>query len=247
MSDILLAVMRRPWLVVVVALAATVFGAIRRAHRAEAAALRASFMADSLEAVHDTTRELRVSVAALGDSLRVVARRAVQVKQKRDALDRELRVERIAREQLAVRVAELSSVVQSRPETVYAAASGRARRAVFDLRQAPYTVHAEVAMPADTGRASMRLRVTLDTIPLGVRLGCGARGALGVRPAVVSVTAPRWASVRIGRVEQAPELCGVPVVDRRKDMLRRFGVAVGYVVSARGRGIGVAIGMRLWP
>src|ERR1019366_4271595 len=78
------------------------------------------------------------------------------------------------------------------------------RRGAVGLRSAPYTVHADVALPPPPGAGRMDVRVDLDTLALEMRIGCGPAGASGVRPASVTTVAPAWASVRPDRVGQAP-------------------------------------------
>jgi hypothetical protein len=54
---------------------------------------------DTLEATKDTSRALPL-IGVLGDSLRAAQRRAVQVEQRADELDKTLRLERVVRERL---------------------------------------------------------------------------------------------------------------------------------------------------
>jgi hypothetical protein len=103
----------------------------------------------------------------------------------------------------------------------------------------------------------MELTVMLDTLELELRLGCGPANAAGVRPAVATVAAPAWASVRLERVEQAAELCAsLGAAGSRwaaaKRVLSRIGVSAGYGVGVGAHnvafsGIGVVLGVRLWP
>jgi hypothetical protein len=223
--------------------------------------VRAAMVADSAAAARDTTRVVPLigrGDKPLFDSLRVVQRRAMQIGQRADALDRALGLERVVRARLETTVGELrrSGVA----ETVLVTTAGDSvRRAVFDVRQAPYTVHAEVVLPQAPKRALMELRVALDTLGLDVRIGCGSAALESVRPASVSVAAPAWANVRLGRVEQAPEVCARGVFgdhDERWSVLRsisrRFGVTVGYVAARAENGTvtagpGIGLGFRLWP
>lgn len=232
-------------------------GRLLEMQRAESRAAEAALARDSVQAVRDTTRAIHMDVAALAESLRVVQRRAVQTAQRADRLDRALGLERAARVELRARIPALSTA--ARAETVLVATPDDERRAAFDVREAPYTVHAEVALPRDPGRARMELRVDLDTLALELRVGCGTSAEAGVRSATASVVAPRWAAVRMERVEQAPGVCSGGAVKTERGrwaalrrFVERFGVSVGYA-AARGSdgtvvaGPGVVAGFRVWP
>jgi len=77
------------------------------------------------------------------------------------------------------------------------------------VREPPYTVHADVALPPAPARGRMDVRVTLDTLSLDVRVSCGVAIAAGVRAATAIVVAPKWARVRLGSVEQTPRVCAM--------------------------------------
>lgn len=205
---------------------------------------------DSLLAARDTTRTLQAHLALLGDSLQVVSRRAVQTAQRADELDRAIGVERVIRDKLQVRIAGLNAMVRSETsETVVTAAHDAVRRGVFVVRQAPYTARAEVELPAAPEVGRMRLRVELDTLGLEVRVGCGVRDADGVRAATAVVIAPKWAEVRLARVEQGIGVCSTmpstPSLFAR--IAGRVGVSVGYGVVGDAVGVGVLAGVRVWP
>jgi len=245
------------------------------ADRAESAATEAALAADTLVASQDTTRLLTLKLASLGDSLRVEQRRAVQVNQRADALDRALGLERTARESLAATIARYRGVVETDAvrETVLvavAAAGARAgsaaaggatvdtlRHGTFDIRQAPYTVRAQVALPPPPAAGAMALAIDLDTVRLEVRLGCGPPNAAGVRAAAATVTGPRWAAIQLGRVEQAPEVCATLGADQSRwglvgRALARVGVSIGYVAGVGAHntvfaGPGAIIGVKVWP
>jgi hypothetical protein len=202
----------------------------------------------------------------LGDSLRAAQRRAIQVGQRADTLDATLRLERVAREQLEASIVALHTTVKSdsavddtRGVGVRRTMGDGVRRAAFDLRQEPYTVHADVSLPEPPARGRMDVSLELDTLAFDVRVGCGEAGAEGVGPASVTVVGPAWALMRLARVEQAPSVCSIPPrateSGRWSGLLRfadRFGVSVGYA-AARGAngtvvaGPGVAAGFRIWP
>jgi len=234
---------------------------------------RAQTAADTLVASRDSTRLLSLKLAWLGDSMAVVERRAVQVDQRADALDRALGVERAARDSVVASIASYRGVVRSDTVVVsvadpageagrlLAAAPGQAgldsiRQGTFDLRQAPYTVHATVALPVPPERGTMEIGIDLDTLWLEVRLGCGAPNGSGVRAATAIVSGPSWAGIQLGRVEQAPGVCNAAAVRDGSGPVRRalsrVGVSVGYVagVTNQGKifaGPGVIFGVRLWP
>lgn len=186
--------------------------------------------ASNLVAERDSTRDVAAmnhSIAAmLGDSLRIVEQRAVQVKQRSDALDRALGGERRARYALTAAVDSLERLATA------AAPAGAARHASFALRQPPYTVAAEVEVPDPPDSARMNLRVALDPIPISARVMCSAPDSHGVRSASVVASSPPWATVRLGRLEQAPELCASPALVTRAPPRVAFGrvvVGVGLV------------------
>ncbi len=249
--ELLSFIVRRWMFAALVALTATIGLLSVRLRGAREIAFRAALVADTLMASRDSSRALRVSVAALGESLHVVARRAVQVAQARDALDRELHVRHIARDRVVVQEAPLQRslaaiAAPSRGDSV--------RHATFDVRSAPYTVHADVALPpSDSG--TMTLRVALDSIPMEVRLSCGERAMAGVRPAVVTVSGPVWAQLRLGRVEQGAELCAEGGPTRRsrvRRVLDRAALFAGYgFTGSRATGSAatliLGLGLRLWP
>jgi hypothetical protein len=141
------------------------------------------------------------------------------------------------------------------------------RRAAFDLRQEPYTVHADVSLPEPPAAGRMDVSVELDTLALDIRVGCGDAGSKGarpersewVRPASVTVVAPAWALMRLARVEQAPSVCSAAPSatesGRWSGLLRfaeRFGVSAGYTAARSSTGTvvagpGLVAGFRIWP
>lgn len=228
--------------------------------RLDAARLRAQaagFGADSVQAVADSSRSsFYIRVASLGDSLRVAERRAIQTVQRADVLDRALRLERRLRDSLRVAVDRLSHKVRS--DSVVSDGADSERRAAFEVREVPYTVHAKVVLPRAPGRGSMDVRVEMDTMALDVRVGCGVATAAGVRPATAVVVGPRWASVRLGRVEQVPGVCAAGGANDAgttslvRQLLHRFGLSVGYGVARAAAtelvaGPGLFVGFRVWP
>jgi hypothetical protein len=210
--------------------------------RAAVAALRSA----NGVAERDSSHQLHVGV--LGDSLRAAERQVVQVAQTRDALDRALGRERIARYALTTRMDSLARTVSA---VSVRDSLGDVRRAHFATRDAPYTVVADVTMPVPPDSARIALTVAIDSIPIGVRVGCAPPNADGIRTASIVATAPVWARVRLGRVEQSPELCASPA--RRVERSARGGahltplvVGLGRVVTqggAMGWGLFVGVGL----
>jgi hypothetical protein len=205
----------------------------------------AALVADTVVASHDTTRVLTLRIASLSDSLRVVQRRAVQINQQADALDRALGLERAARDSLTATIVGYRGLVRTDTvrDTVVVDPGGRdgtaadtVHRGTFDIRQAPYTVHAQVMLPAPPSEGTMALAIDLDTMRFEVRLGCGPPNAAGARTAATTVTGPSWAAIQLGRIEQSPDVCAqLSVPASRWAPLRRaldrVGVSIGYVAG----------------
>lgn len=161
---------------------------------------------DSLHAVQLSAKDS--AALQLGDSVAVLSRLVVQRKQERDALDKALGVERqaTAKLQLAVRQLEATAVPSSQPVREDSAGT---RRASFDIRDAPYTAHADVVLPpGPQATGSLSLSVRLDSAHVEARLSCSDReNEFGVRAAQLSLLAPRWLSVRVDSVSQDSEIC----------------------------------------
>ena len=208
----------------------------RERERTGAAVLAAS----NLVAERDSTRQVGQANARvarmLGDSLGVVERRVRQVAQRADALDRALGRERVARYAAVAVVDSLSRVVAASVDTSANEHAGDVRVAKFNLRNPPYTVDADVAMPAPPDSARIQLRIGLDPIPIDTRVSCGPADAGGIREAMVSVATPKWASVRIGAVEQAAGVCASPALkppNHRRSLLglRRLMIGLGPAIG----------------
>src|ERR1017187_1623427 len=139
-------------LLVLLVLLRWVVGRMDENQRVEAKAKQAVLAQDTVEAARDTSRALPL-IGVLGDSLRAAQRRAAQVEQRADRLDATLKLERMAREQVEASVVALRATVRS--DTVFVASTeglrstkgDSVRSAAFDLRQEPYTVHADVSLP----------------------------------------------------------------------------------------------------
>ena len=180
--------------------------------RERALALKAS----NLEAVHDSTRNLARENARvaklLGDSLRAYEKRVVQQDQPADPLDSAARITRSAMYSLGFKVGEfIGKLTKPRRDTV-----------PFHIRQDPYTVDATVSHPPVGDSVTLAVTVALDTIPMTVRVGCRDTGDAGIRAASVMLTAPPWATVRFGDVQQDPGICNPPPVTQQPPGGRRL-------------------------
>lgn len=177
-----------------------------RLRRAYEAAGQLALEADTLRASRDTTRVLQ-----LQESLRVVQRQVVQRVPQVDALDKQLRLQRLALAQLQLEIHELRASVTSSTPTREDSSTG-ARQAHFDVRQAPYTVAADVALPRPPAPGQLEIQVRVDSAQLELRLGCSRADAAGIRSAQATVAGPPWLPLRLGRVEQSPDLCQSPAL-----------------------------------
>lgn len=130
----------------------------------------------------------------------MVERQVLQVTQHSDALNRERR----ACYRGTLTVDSLQRIDAAAGSTN--AALG-ARRASFNVRQAPYTVAADVEIAEHPDSATLALRVALDPIHVDARFMCSAPDGNGIRSASIVASAPSWAVLRFDRVEQSPELC----------------------------------------
>jgi hypothetical protein len=217
----------------------------------------AALARDTLEAAADTTRTVHMDAAPVGDSLRVVERRAIQAEQKAGALDRALRTERVVHDQLRATIATLERQLLSR--TAVVDTTDETRRAAFDIRDAPYTITADVSLPRPPQPGTLHLRVALDTLGLALSVSCGEPNEFGVRAATARVIVPAWATVRLGRVEQAPSVCATSSHTREPGLAaalrraaERFSVSVGYGATRAASGtvvagVGALVGVRVWP
>jgi predicted nucleic acid-binding Zn ribbon protein len=227
---------------VVVAMALYVGYAKWQRHRAQARAADAALAADTTRAHFDTSHAATLSrqdsVKLLGDSLAIVQRLLVQRAQRQDDLDRALALQRIALVGLTAQVRQL--VARSTASAPTTEDTSGTRRSHFDVRQTPYTLAADVTLPRPPGRGDMAVRVTLDPATIGLRLGCSAANAQGIRSATATATGPAWLPLTLGRVEQSPELCASPAL-ASKPALRWWQriephVTAGYGVTRAGDG-----------
>jgi hypothetical protein len=229
-------------LALAVALLATVRVEERRVGKEKARVTTLALQAVNATAERDSTRDVALRnaevAAQLGDSLRIAERLVVQVAERDDALDQALGHERRARYRLTAAVDSLSQVARA---ASFVDASTGTREARFDLRQAPFTIAANVAIPAPPDSARLAIGVVLDSIPVDVRLGCAAPDGDGIRSASIDAVTPAWASVRFQRVEQASELCASPgLTEASRRPERQFAftpltVGFGRALSLDGR------------
>lgn len=235
---------------VIVALLATVAVQRHQLHALEAnsaqLALRVtndSARLDSTVKVSATNDRLR---KALGDSVAMFRRLVVQVAQQSDAVDKALSLERRGKYDLGLTVDSLRTRIAS-IGAVVSDSGDHIRRAEFDVRQPPYTVHASVDVPHAPDTAHADLRIALDPIPVVVRLSCAAPNAHGIRPASIEAQTPAWASVNFTDVQQSPDLCASPALThaatRSLVAWKPVVVGVGYVArDQKNRGVGAFIG-----
>ena len=202
------------------------------AERHRAASLALGAVND--RALHDTTHVVALEnsdvAQLLGDTLAMFARQVVQARQERDAMDRALRAERVAR------YAMVSSVGALRRDSVVASqdsSRGDTRYALFDVRSPPYDVHAEVEIPPPPDTSRLSVRVRMDPLHVGLRVMCGAADENGIRAASVAAEVPSWATVRFDRVEQSPELCASPALARRSSGFGHLGFAPIVIGAGR--------------
>ena len=218
--------------------------------RAAAAILAASNRSAERDTTRDVARTNAQVAKLLGDSLHLVEKQVVQTTQMRDALDRALGRERAARYAATAVVDSLERLVAATDSVSRDARDVRA--ANFNVRQAPYTIVAEVEVPPPPDSARLRVKVAVDPIPIEARVTCADVGS-GAREASVSVETPAWVRVKLETVAQAPEVCArspTPSGERRLSWLatRRLVLGVGraWGVDRRGRwaifvGAGVAL------
>jgi len=165
----------------------------------KADALAAGLEVDRMEALQDTTR-----VRVLTDSLRIVERRVVQTEQERDALDDQLGIQTTAKIAAEVRVDSLRASGQS---VTVVDLETDTRTVHIDTYTEPYRIEAEIIVPPTPHPARWSFGVTMDPILLSVRLSCGTKDYGTIIPALVQVSAPRWARIGLDSVEQEPGIC----------------------------------------
>ena len=204
----------------------------------------APLTASNLTASRDSTRPVARTNARvarrLGASLALVEKRVQQIVQHADALDRSLRRERLARYAAVAVVDSLERMATAGVDTTIGAHARDIRAATFNLRNPPYTISADVAMPSPPDSAHIQLRIALDPIPVEARVSCAPPDPGGIREATVSVSTPKWVAVRLGTVEQSPGVCASPALaprTRGRSMLgfRRLMIGAGPALGSDGR------------
>lgn len=187
--------------------------------------------ADSVEAAADTTRAVSArALKVLGDSVQAVERRVVQERQAKDALDRALGRERIARAGVTVELDSLRAVVQA-PVTSDPGDSVRSARFVVD--EVAVTGTAVATLPRPPAAGSLDLRLAVRPIPLHLRLGCGP-AVNGMRPATALLAGPTWAALTLDSLSQDPGLCRSPILEERVSRWKWAGVGGGIVLAILG-------------
>lgn len=191
----------------------------------------ATLARDSALAAADSTRAVSARAARLlGDSLRAVERRVIQVRQERDAFDRALRRERLALGTIRVtldsfRTTASAPVSTPLPDTTV-------RVATFEVDSTAYHLTARAELPPAPRAGTLHATVRLQPVPVELRLGCGA-AVRGIRPAFVTATVPPWARVELGPFTQDPELCRSPAlqVPTRRGRWLAVGVLLGWLAG----------------
>lgn len=151
---------------------------------------------DSLEAELDTTRLVLLSADS---QVATWQRRAVQTELERDSIDRALKLRPVVR---------IAAKVDPKPDTATATvALEDSMRVSSHFDRPAYQAHVEVTIIRDSARIA--LVVDVKPILLEVRVGCGGAGTSAghIRTASVALSAPAWATVELGRLEQDPDVC----------------------------------------
>lgn len=229
-----------------------------RLARVEAQREWISFHADSISAASDTTRMILLlerdrERLLFGDSIALVQKLVLQIQQRRDSLDRLLRLERRALLSLTATVDSLRAVVTSRgpvtetPEGV--------RSATFQVDSVPFHGSVSVQLPRPPASGSLALNIGIAPATFNVRLSCGvAPAGSTVRPATVTTSGPNWLTMTLGRLEQDPEICNQATLAKRSGGAPKLGVgctvgpALALVESVvRFTYIGASCGLTIRP
>ncbi len=178
-------------------------------HRERKGHLEQAFRADSIAAALDTTRAVSTRAQqVLGDSLRGVERRAVQVVGiTPDQLDKALKRYSTSIIATVASIKPLIDVQRTAPVTVTAQDE---RKADFAVDSAPYHVKASVALPAPPASGRIGISVRLDTARVSYRIQCGKAKDGGVRPASVEINTPPWLAVGITSAQTDQTVCNSP-------------------------------------
>jgi hypothetical protein len=242
------------WLILL--LSATLGISIRteeaRLERQRARTTAVALQLENAVAARDSTRNVALENGTvahlLGDSLRLVEKRVVQIAQTADVLDDALHRERVAKYALN---ATIDSLRRSSVAVTTTSPQGDTRSATFNLRQEPFTVNAQVDMPPPPDSATLFMRIHVDPLNVQARVTCSSPDRDGVRVANVSTAASPWAEVKLGQVEQAPEVCNSETRRRESPRLRFLQlapvlIAAGRITTSRTRpGWGILFGSGL--
>jgi hypothetical protein len=199
----------------------------------QALALRAS----NVEALHDTTHDLALEnlqfARLVGHSNHAYEKRVVQEVQEPDRLDSLLGKQHSGIYAMRVGIDSVqATVARATGDSIDQGAMP------FHLRQQPFTLDAVVSRQPGGDSTSIAVRIALDTIPLGVRIECSPPGDAGIRAASVLATAPPWATVRFGDVQQNPDVCNSappPITRPRFVSWKPLALSAGWQLGA-GRG-----------
>lgn len=195
-----------------------------QAHRqVQVTALRA----DSVLAANDSTHQRNIT--NLGAVVSVYSRRVVQAEQRNGALEKDLRLTRRALYDATLRLGSFDSVLHDTVRVV----ERDVRVGQFRTYTPPFQVEADVRLPPPPGQGELALKVSLDTIPVRVSLGCAPRGPGGVRPAIIQAQTPPWASLDWTSVSQTPDICAVGSVlqPKKHSWLRDAAIALGAAIG----------------
>ncbi|NOT08956.1 MAG: hypothetical protein HOP28_12225 [Gemmatimonadales bacterium] len=189
-----------------------IIGLVAALWLAQRTARRNGLRADSLEVVADSQR----TVILGEDSLRrAVLRRVLQVEVEKTELEAKLKTKPkivyVAQVSVKPVNVEASAPVVDTPAAP-AALGGSAplpiRYAHFERRQAPFTLRADVWLPAPPDTARLSARIGLDPFQVNIRTSCSAKKAGGIRRAYVAFDSlPPGFEVTIARAEQSADVC----------------------------------------
>lgn len=183
------------------------------------------FRADSAGALADSGFKMYgAAKKVIGVMRDGYVRRMVQEKQKRDALDKALKLERKVNVVGSVVLAPLDTTLSAPVTDV-----DDVRSAIWNLRKEPYTITASATLPPPPAQALIEMRIRLDTLRWNLRVSCGPRGFQGLRTANAVVLVPRWATVSLDTLSQTREVCNPP--PPKKKTVRDVFAVVGVVAA----------------
>jgi hypothetical protein len=160
--------------------------------RAAIPALSAVNMTASRDSTRNVALENRKVAAFLGDFLRLSRGKWYRAGSAATRRTRRSGRERRPHYIMNVEVDSMHAIASS-PSVVDT--SHKVHRAVFDLRQPPYTMAAAVEIREQLDSARIEVNVTLDPIHLAARVTCSRPNDQGIRSATIVAMTPPWASV----------------------------------------------------